>query len=87
MSLTPEVIGFLMFSFLIIISGISMVIAERVVHSAVFLLIAVNDRSLMAADRANGPWANLALGTTVIVAMLLGASAVWRAAARMVAGG
>lgn len=38
---TPDMLGFLTFALLIIMSGIFMIIAERVVHSAVFLLIAM----------------------------------------------
>lgn len=41
MNLTPDMVGFLAFAMLIIMSGIFMIIAERVVHSAVFLLIAM----------------------------------------------
>lgn len=36
-----QTIGFLAFAFLIIISGISMIAARRVIHSAIFLLVAM----------------------------------------------
>ena len=42
---------------------------------AVFLLVAVNNRSLMG-SRVNGPWANLAGGIVVLVATVLGGRAI-----------
>lgn len=41
MTFTPDLVGFLVFSLMIVLSGISMITAERVVHSAVYLLIAM----------------------------------------------
>ncbi len=48
---------------------------------AVLLLLAVNDRELLA-DQANGPLANSLMGLVVTVSLLLGISAVARAGAR-----
>jgi Mn2+/Fe2+ NRAMP family transporter len=48
---------------------------------AVLLLLAVNDRNLLA-EHANGPLANLMMGLVVAVSMLLGISAIGRAGAR-----
>ena len=45
---------------------------------AIFLLLAVNDRALLGA-RANGPMANAITGAVVLVSIVLGVSALWRA--------
>lgn len=49
---------------------------------AVFLLFAVNDRGLMGDRGLNGPLANVLLGSSVAVTVLLGAANVGRAACR-----
>lgn len=53
--------------------------------AAVFLLIAVNDRAVLA-DRVNGHLANLLMAAVVVITLLLGSSAVWRAVARLSGG-
>ena len=48
---------------------------------AIFLLVAVNDRSLMG-EHVNGAWVNTLMAGVVVVSVLLGASALGRAGAR-----
>ena len=49
--------------------------------AATFLLLAVNDRALMGHAGMNSGFANLLMGATVAVTVVLGASGVLRAAA------
>jgi len=50
---------------------------------AFFLLVAVNDKKLMA-ERTNGSIVNVLMGLVVLVSLLLGIVAIWRAAARVI---
>lgn len=51
--------------------------------AAVFLLLSVNDRGLMGGRALNGPLSNLLMGLVTAVTVLLGASGLARAAARV----
>ena len=53
--------------------------------AAVFLLLVVNDRSLMGEKGLNGPLSNLAMGGVVVVTMVLGVANVLRAGAATLA--